>query len=515
MSEISIAAAPSPLGSVTPLAPVKGVLDPKGTSSKISLPDSLVPGNSIARTAFRLGSTEPTSIALLREFLGPCVAVLSLAACLWADDVRFSVETAALGVIVFLLSQRVLSTPEYQTRPDGRRELTPTLPRLLLEWGCVFAVMLFLISALRLMSFIGARALTAWLLITPAALVVSNTVAMRLARWWSTHRPAAYRHIIIGATGAGLELAKRVQQGGYGGQFLGFFDFRERERLPMLAPEQWAGSCREVVDFVRRNAVDAIYIALPISTTPRISELIEQLRDTTASIYLVPANIFEFDLVQPRCVEIHGIPALAVCETPHQGLSGLGKRIMDVILATLALIVVGPLMLLIATLVKATSQGPVFFKQRRYGLNGEEICVYKFRSMTVCEDGPTVKQATRNDHRTTRIGRILRRASLDELPQILNVLQGKMSFVGPRPHAVAHNEQYRKLISGYMTRHKVRPGITGWAQINGLRGETDTLDKMQRRVDYDLFYMNNWSTWLDLKIMFRTLLIVLKDSHAY
>jgi putative colanic acid biosynthesis UDP-glucose lipid carrier transferase len=283
----------------------------------------------------------------------------------------------------------------------------------------------------------------------------------------------------------------------------------------MLAPEQWAGTCREVADFVRRNAVDAIYIALPISTAPRIAELLEKLRDTTASIYFVPANIFEFDLVQPRCVEIHGIPALAVCETPHLGMSGLRKRAMDAVLSLLALVFAGPLMLAIAALVKFSSPGPVIFKQRRYGLNGEEMFVYKFRSMTVCEDGPSVTQATRNDQRFTRIGRILRRTSLDELPQIFNVLQGKMSFVGPRPHAVAHNEMYRKLISGYMVRHKVRPGITGWAQVNGLRGETETLDKMRRRIEFDIDYMNHWSIWLDLKILFRTLLIVLRDSQAY
>ena len=169
----------------------------------------------------------------------------------------------------------------------------------------------------------------------------------------------------------------------------------------------------------------------------------------------------------------------------------------------------------IALAVKLTSRGPVLFKQRRYGLNGEEIHIYKFRSMTVCEDGPVVTQATRNDQRITPLGRILRRTSLDELPQILNVLEGKMSMVGPRPHAIAHNELYRKLISGYMIRHKVRPGITGWAQVNGLRGETDTIDQMRTRVEYDLDYLRNWSLWLDFKILIRTALLVVRDQQAY
>jgi putative colanic acid biosynthesis UDP-glucose lipid carrier transferase len=174
-----------------------------------------------------------------------------------------------------------------------------------------------------------------------------------------------------------------------------------------------------------------------------------------------------------------------------------------------------PALLGVAAAIKASSPGPALFKQRRYGLNGEEILVYKFRSMTVCEDGPVVAQASRHDSRVTRVGSFLRRSSMDELPQILNVLEGKMSFVGPRPHAVAHNEEYRKLINGYMIRHKVKPGITGWAQVNGLRGETSTVEKMQRRVQYDIDYLKNWSLGLDLKIIVRTALVVLFHRNAY
>ena len=172
-------------------------------------------------------------------------------------------------------------------------------------------------------------------------------------------------------------------------------------------------------------------------------------------------------------------------------------------------------MVLIALAVRLTSPGPILFKQRRYGLNGQEILVYKFRSMRVTEDGDTVKQATKNDSRITPVGAFLRKSSLDELPQFLNVLQGRMSLVGPRPHAVAHNELYRKLISGYMLRHKVKPGITGWAQINGYRGETDTLEKMQQRINYDLEYLRNWSLSLDLQILIKTALVFLRDQNAY
>jgi putative colanic acid biosynthesis UDP-glucose lipid carrier transferase len=191
------------------------------------------------------------------------------------------------------------------------------------------------------------------------------------------------------------------------------------------------------------------------------------------------------------------------------------KRVFDLILAGVALVIGAPLMALLAVGVKLTSRGPILFRQRRYGLNGEEINIYKFRSMTVCEDGPQVPQAVRNDARITPFGRFLRRSSLDELPQLFNVIEGKMSLVGPRPHAVAHNEQYRKLICGYMIRHKVRPGITGWAQVNGLRGETETVDKMSARVKFDIDYLNQWSLWLDIKILVRTVLLVLRDERAY
>jgi putative colanic acid biosynthesis UDP-glucose lipid carrier transferase len=473
------------------------------------------PPGSIRGTTFRLGTIEPASVVLLKEVLGPGVAVLALFLSIRLVGSGWSVDTLALGIIAFLLAQRILTTPQRRVLPDGRPKQRPELPRLMLEWSCIFSVFAFIVVALGLEHLVSSQALILWYVSTPVALLLSNLTATRITRWWTTQRPTCACHIIIGATAAGLELAKRVQGSHYSGRFLGFFDFRDPSRLALQATTQWAGNCTQVADFVRRESVDAIYIALPISTAPRIAELLRQLRDTTASIYLIPANIFEFELVQPRCVEIHGIPALAVCETPHYGLSALRKRVVDISLAMAALFALGPFMLVVAAAIKLSSRGPVLFKQRRYGLNGEEIFIYKFRSMTVCEDGPVIAQTTRSDPRTTWLGRILRRASLDELPQILNVLQGKMSFVGPRPHAVAHNEMYRKLISGYMIRHKVRPGITGWAQVNGLRGETDTLEKMRRRVQYDIDYLNNWSLWLDLKILLKTAATVLSDKHAY
>ena len=260
--------------------------------------------------------------------------------------------------------------------------------------------------------------------------------------------------------------------------------------------------------------MDLIYIALPMGSQPRIINLLNQLRDTTASIYFVP-DIFMFDLIQARVDTLNGIPVVAVCETPYFGFNGFVKTISDYILATLALILLSPLMILIAIGVRASSPGPALFRQHRYGLDGKKIVIYKFRTMTVLEDGPKIRQATKVDERVTRIGQILRRTSLDELPQFINVLQGRMSVVGPRPHAVAHNEIYRKLIDGYMVRHKVKPGVTGWAQVSGLRGETDTVEKMERRVEYDLAYLRNWSLRLDLVIILKTILVLFGDKRAY
>jgi putative colanic acid biosysnthesis UDP-glucose lipid carrier transferase len=294
----------------------------------------------------------------------------------------------------------------------------------------------------------------------------------------------------------------------------GYFDDRSRDRLPAVAPADDLGTIAGLPEYVRANNVDLIYIALPMASQPRIVRLLEELRDTTASIYFVP-DIFVFDLIHARVDSVGDLPVVAVCETPFYGLNAILKRASDMVFSLCILALISPLLLAIAIGVKRSSPGPILFKQRRYGLDGRKIVVYKFRTMTVAEDGDLVRQATRNDSRVTRFGAFLRRTSLDELPQFINVLQGRMSVVGPRPHAVAHNELYRKLIRGYMIRHKVRPGITGLAQVRGFRGETDTVDKMQARIECDLAYLRNWSLALDLQIIIKTVAVVLGKQNAY
>jgi putative colanic acid biosynthesis UDP-glucose lipid carrier transferase len=248
---------------------------------------------------------------------------------------------------------------------------------------------------------------------------------------------------------------------------------------------------------------------------PRIIKLLDELKDTTASIYFLP-DIFLSDLIQGSVGQVDGIPVITLYETPFAGVDGIIKRLFDLVFSGAALVLISPILLIISLGVKMSSPGPIIFKQRRYGLDGKQILIYKFRTMTVAEDGAVVRQATKQDERITPFGRILRKTSLDELPQFINVLQGRMSVVGPRPHAVAHNETYRKVIKGYMVRHKVRPGITGWAQVNGFRGETDTLDKMQSRIEYDIDYLRNWSAKLDIYIVLKTIAMLLrKEKNAY
>jgi putative colanic acid biosysnthesis UDP-glucose lipid carrier transferase len=297
-------------------------------------------------------------------------------------------------------------------------------------------------------------------------------------------------------------------------ELVGCFDDRRPGQPRGSKRHRYLGRLDDLPGYANAHRIDLIYLSLPMATQPRTTGLLDALKDTTASVYFVP-DMFVTDLIQGRSDSVCGVPVISVCETPFRGLDGVLKRASDIALASVALLLLSPVMLVAAIAVKVSSPGPVIFRQRRYGLGGEEIIVYKFRSMTVTEDGDRIQQARRNDERVTRVGAFLRRTSLDELPQLVNVLQGRMSVVGPRPHAVAHNEMYRGLIKSYMLRHKVRPGITGWAQVNGLRGETDTLEKMEARVRCDLEYLRNWSLRLDLLIIWRTVLVLFRDASAY
>lgn len=361
----------------------------------------------------------------------------------------------------------------------------------------------------------GNATILTWLLASGPVLVGWRVVFREVLH---VHRKSGHNTrsaIIVGATASGYNLANQLIENEHLGiRFKGFYDDRTMDRLPHEFHNQVFGDIERAVELAKSNKIDYIYIAMPMSAEKRIMEILNLCSDTTATVYIIP-NFFMYNLVNARWQNVGSMQTLSVFDTPFQGASDVLKRVEDIVLSTLILGLISIPMLVIALGVKLTSAGPAIFKQTRYGLDGKKILVYKFRSMTAEDNGPQVKQATKNDMRITPFGAFLRRTSLDELPQFINVLQGRMSIVGPRPHAVAHNEEYRQLIEGYMLRHKVRPGITGWAQINGFRGETETINKMVKRVEFDLDYIHRWSVWLDVKIIFTTVFKGFIDKNAY
>ena len=447
-----------------------------------------------------------TSTGLLRAMLAPTLAALTLPLC--AAAFRQPVDGAYLLLAIFVFA---LSFPGRFPRNSS---LSGTVASVLSGWLVVVALLLLLGWATRMLDDFDTRVIVAWALLTPLLQIVIQYLFPLALPFLTAAAGGPRTAVVVGRGQLSRQLAAAIAgTPELGIRIAGYFDDRVTRILPE-SDDDVLGPLDKVAAYVKQHAVDRIYITLPMASQPRIVRLLDELRDTTASIYFTP-DIFVCDLIQARLDTVGGIPVVGICETPHYGVSGPLKRASDLILASLILILIAPLMLAIAIAIRRQSPGPVIFRQRRYGLDGREIIVYKFRSMTVAEDGGEICQATRNDSRVTPLGAFLRRSSLDELPQFINVLQGRMSVVGPRPHAVAHNELYRKLINGYMLRHKVRPGITGWAQVNGLRGETDTLEKMQKRVDCDLAYLRNWSLRWDLEIIVKTLFVVWKKSNAY
>lgn len=322
------------------------------------------------------------------------------------------------------------------------------------------------------------------------------------------HRKKGYnirKTAIIGATKSGLKLLQQIKtHDELGYLFTGFFDDRPQEILDEELRCDIKGTTDNAIEMARNGELDILFIALPLSAEQRIAEILIRLGDTTVDVHLIP-DFFVSNLVHARIDHVGNVNTLSIFESPHFGVRKWIKKTEDIVLSSIILLLITPLMILISIGIKVSSKGPVLFKQHRYGLRGEEIIVYKFRTMTVMENSTKIVQATKNDSRITLFGKFLRRTSLDELPQFFNVLKGDMSIVGPRPHAVAHNEEYRDKVEFYMLRHTVKPGITGWAQINGWRGETDTLDKMEKRIEYDLMYIKGWSLWFDLKIIFITI----------
>lgn len=458
-------------------------------------------------------SNKPASVSIVEEFSTPAtVAVVTMLVGLWdqgsAPGAYTILAALSAGLSAFVFGRMRIFVPSL-------RRATRETANIMLRWGVVVCFLVLLGDLTHAFRFFSPSMLSTWLLLTPVSLTVVYIVAsFALIAARECGRPSKAA-VIVGANALGVALEQRIMAEPLSGMTVhGFFDDRKDVRLCKRGRERYLGLLDDLPRYVNEHSVSAVYICLPVIWHDRISELLSGLGDTTASIFFVP-DIYMHDLMQTRVDMSLGVPALVLVDTPFVGLRALPKRLMDVVVAVLALVILSPVMIMGGLAVKLSSPGPVIFRQKRYGMCGQEICVLKFRTMYVQEEGDDVVQAICDDPRVTKIGRFLRRSSLDELPQLINVLKGEMSLVGPRPHAVCHNELYRKAISKYMVRHKVKPGITGLAQVSGLRGETETLDKMEARVECDLDYIRNWHLGLDMWIMAKTIKIMLYDRAAF
>jgi putative colanic acid biosysnthesis UDP-glucose lipid carrier transferase len=454
-------------------------------------------------------------LALLDAVVPSLVSVGLLYSLCLLYGIQFKEFFVMLSILVAMLS---VLLP--RSRPGGSAQLlTGTFPLAVgvaMRWMIIVAILLAIGFVTKYSVDFSRRVVVTWIVLTPAVLIPVTLALHELMRRSLFDRSMARRVAFAGCNEVSLSLAQRIaaSRDFMGLNVEGFFDDRSAERLGLRGRHRLLGTLPELAAYVKRRRIDVVFVALPVRHIRRVIQLLDELRDTTASVYYVP-DIFAIDLIQARSGELFGIPVVALCETPFYGYRGVVKRITDIAIAAGILIAAAPLMLALGVMVRMSSPGPIIFKQRRYGLDGREITIYKFRTMTVLEDGAQVVQARKEDERITPVGRFMRRYSLDELPQLFNVLQGQMSLVGPRPHAVAHNEEYRKLIKGYMIRHKVPPGMTGLAQVNGCRGETARVEDMQARVNYDLEYLRRWTPLLDFKILFLTAIRLLRDEKAY
>jgi len=427
----------------------------------------------------------------------------------WAE--RYAIM-GILGGFVFVASAQVVGI--YQNWRG--RPFFNSVKMILKGWALTWGILIVIAFLYKDANNFSRLVVGLWAIITPITLIGYRLFIRLILSKYRMQGKNVRKIAIIGAGKVGQHLALAIQNTPWlGYKIVGFYDDNTDLQNTQIENIPVVGNLNQVYQDAKECTFDELYICLPLRVENKIKQLLNQLTNTTAVVKYIP-DLFSFDLMHAKWTDLKGIPIISVFDTPINNTTArLIKRSEDFMLSLVILILISPILLVVSILIKATSPGPVIFKQKRYGLNGQQIKVYKFRSMTTQDNGSVIKQATKNDARITPIGGFLRRTSLDELPQFINVLQGKMSIVGPRPHAVAHNEEFRQLVPKYMQRHLVKPGITGWAQINGWRGETDTLEKMEKRIEYDLHYINNWSLWLDIKIIILTIFKGFINKNAY
>ncbi|MBC5086485.1 undecaprenyl-phosphate glucose phosphotransferase [Klebsiella quasipneumoniae] len=459
---------------------------------------------------YQRANANASLISMVQRFSDIVLIFTSLYAICLLNNVQFEIKYLLFSLVVLVIFQMVGGITDFYRSWRGVK-ISAELKLILKNWSLSYVLALGIISLLHDFD-LNITVAVIWYIIVSIGFVLCRTLirlgaGMLRRLGYNTRRVA-----VVGSLPAGINLLKGFAEEPWMGFIvLGYYN---SEVLTNVVDINYCGNLDELIVDARNGKIDRIYIAMNMQEEAKIKNIVQQLTDTTCSVLLIP-DIFTFNILQARTEEINGVPVVPLFDTPLSGINMIFKRLEDIIVSSIILILISPVLLVISIAVKFSSPGPVLFRQIRYGMDGKPIRVWKFRSMRVMENDNIVVQAKKNDVRVTKVGKFLRSTSLDELPQFFNVWCGQMSVVGPRPHAVAHNEQYRALIQGYMLRHKVKPGITGLAQVNGWRGETDTLEKMEKRIEYDLLYIRSWSIWLDLKIIFLTVFKGFINKAAY
>ncbi len=436
-------------------------------------------------------------------------------AAILATEARFASAHAPIHLFVqyFGCAIAFIVLPGFDLYSSWRgRSLFSLATRLLSAWSLVWLISVLLTYLLHQADALSRLWMVYWYAFSLAGLLglrVASRVVLNLLRVTGAN---SKRVLIVGYGRTGQEMYRRATASHATGFKISGIYAPEGEPTP--EGRRRITDSAQIPEFARDQGIDEIWLTLPMSEFRLMQEINFSLRNDFIDIKWMP-SVLDFDLLNHNVGNFLGMPAVEMNRPPALGVRGTIKAIFDRTFAALVLIALSPLFLIIGILIKRDSPGPVFFKQERLGMDGRVIHVYKFRSMKVHAEHGTVTQATKGDSRITPIGAFLRRTSLDELPQFINVLRGEMSVVGPRPHAMAHNNMYKEQLDFYMMRHRVKPGITGWAQINGYRGETDTLDKMAKRVEHDIFYIRNWSFWMDVRIIFWTAFKGWTGRNAY
>lgn len=459
---------------------------------------------------YQRANANASLISMVQRFSDIVLIFTSLYAICLFNNVHFEIKYLLFSLVVLVIFQMVGGITDFYRSWRGVK-ISAELKLILKNWSLSYVLALGIISLVHDFD-LNITVAVIWYVIVSIGFVLCRTLIRLGAEMLRRLGYNTRRVAVVGSLPAGINLLKGFAEEPWMGFIvLGYYN---SEVLTNVVDINYCGNLDELIVDARNGKIDRIYIAMNMQEEAKIKKIVQQLTDTTCSVLLIP-DIFTFNILQARTEEINGVPVVPLFDTPLSGINMIFKRLEDIIVSSIILVLISPVLLVISIAVKFSSPGPVLFRQIRYGMDGKPIRVWKFRSMRVMENDNIVVQAKKNDVRVTKVGKFLRSTSLDELPQFFNVWCGQMSVVGPRPHAVAHNEQYRALIQGYMLRHKVKPGITGLAQINGWRGETDTLEKMEKRIEYDLLYIRSWSIWLDLKIIFLTVFKGFINKAAY